>query len=58
MALVDQTVLARQRGDATQVAELSRAAFHKESSVANQFELEPTRSILHRSAMSYEKQDV
>lgn len=54
MELVDQAVLARQRGDATQVAELSRAAFQKESAaanlVANQLELEPTRSILHRSA--------
>jgi hypothetical protein len=46
MELVDQAVLARQRGDATQVAELSRAAFQKESAaanlVANQLELEPT----------------
>ena len=54
MALVDQAVLARQRGDATQVAELSRAAFHKERAaanlLANQFDFEPTRSILHRSA--------
>jgi hypothetical protein len=54
MELVDQAVLARQRGEATQVAKLSRAAFQKESAaanlVANQLELEPTRSILHRSA--------
>ncbi|MGG6263784.1 hypothetical protein ACQ4M3_17810 [Leptolyngbya sp. AN03gr2] len=54
MALVDQAVLARQRGDSAQTAELTRAAFEKERAasnlVANQFELEPTRSVLHRSA--------
>lgn len=54
MALVDQAVLARQRGDAAQVAAFARAAFEKERAAANlvasQFELEPTRSVLHRSA--------
>lgn len=54
MALVDQAMLARQRGDTAQVAEFSKAAFEKESAaaslVANQLDLEPTRSILHRSA--------
>jgi hypothetical protein len=54
MALVDQAMVARQRGDLAQVATLSRDAFEKEyaaaSLVANQLELEPTRSILHRSA--------
>jgi hypothetical protein len=54
MALVDQAVLARQRGEAETVLALTRAAFAKERSaadlVANQLELEPTRSVLHRSA--------
>lgn len=54
MILVDQAVIARQRGDVAQVGELSRAAFEKERAaanlVANQLDLEPTRSILHRSA--------
>lgn len=54
MELVDQAVLARQRGDVVQVAEFSRAAFQKERAaanlLANQFDFEPTRSILHRSA--------
>jgi hypothetical protein len=54
MKLVDLVVLARQRGDAVGVAELSIAAFTKEQAaadlVANQFDLEPTRSVLHRSA--------
>lgn len=54
MELVDQAVLARQRGDVAQVAEFSRAAFQKERAaanlLANQFDFEPTRSILHRSA--------
>ncbi len=54
MVLVDQAVLARQRGDAAQVAEFSRSAFQKEQAAANlladQFDFEPTRSILHRSA--------
>lgn len=54
MELVDQAVLARQRGDAEAVIALSRAAFNKERAaadlIANQFDLEPTRSVLHRSA--------
>mgnify|MGYP001803425442 CR=1 FL=1 len=54
MELVDQTVLARHSGDRTEALELLKAAFDKERAaadlVAAQFELEPTRSILHRSA--------
>ncbi|MGA9381769.1 MAG: hypothetical protein WBV73_23655 [Phormidium sp.] len=54
MELVDQAVLARQRGDAEAVIALSRAAFTKERAaadlVADRFDLEPTRSVLHRSA--------
>ena len=54
MELVDRAVLARQRGDAEAVIKLSRVAFAKERTaadlVANKFDLEPTRSILHRSA--------
>jgi len=54
MELVDQTVLARHSGDRTKALELARAAFNKEKAaaevVAYQFELEPTRSVLHRSA--------
>lgn len=52
--LVDQAVLARQRGDAEAMTALSKAAFTKERAaadlVADQFDLEPTRSVLHRSA--------
>jgi hypothetical protein len=54
MELVDQAVLARHRGDAEAAIALSKAAFTKERAaadlVANQFDLEPTRSVLHRSA--------
>ncbi|PZO58535.1 MAG: hypothetical protein DCF15_05365 [Phormidesmis priestleyi] len=54
MALVDQVVLARQRGDNDMVAKLAVAAFLKEREAANlvadQFDYEPTRSVLHRSA--------
>lgn len=54
MELVDQAVLARQREDSETVLSLSRAAFTKERAaadlVANHFDLEPTRSVLHRSA--------
>ncbi|MEB3336678.1 MAG: hypothetical protein VKJ46_04395 [Leptolyngbyaceae bacterium] len=54
MELIDQAVLARQRGDSAQVSELTRIAFQKEYAaadlVAAQLHLEPTRSILHRSA--------
>lgn len=54
MELVDQVVLARQRGDDEAIHALSRAAFAKERAaadwVAGQLDLEPTRSVLHRSA--------
>jgi hypothetical protein len=54
MELVDQAVLARQRGDIQSVQTLSRAAFGKERAaadlVADRLDLEPTRSVLHRSA--------
>uniref|UniRef100_A0ACD5GNL6 Uncharacterized protein n=1 Tax=Desertifilum tharense IPPAS B-1220 TaxID=1781255 RepID=A0ACD5GNL6_9CYAN len=54
MELVDQAILARQQGDAEAVIALSRAAFSKERAAAdlvvNQFDLEPTRAVLHRSA--------
>ncbi|MGB8700151.1 MAG: hypothetical protein WCD18_12105 [Thermosynechococcaceae cyanobacterium] len=54
MELVDQAVLARQCGNTEAVFALSRAALAKERAaadlVANQFDLEPTRSVLHRSA--------
>ena len=54
MELVDQAVLARQQGDAAAVIALSKAAFTKERAaadlVADQFNFEPTRSVLHRSS--------
>lgn len=54
MELVDQAVLARQRGDNEAMITLSRAALTKERAaadlVAPHLELEPTRSVLHRSA--------
>lgn len=54
MELVDQAVLARQRGDADNMLELARSAFDKEKAAADlsaeHFDLEPTRSVLHRSA--------
>jgi hypothetical protein len=54
MELVDQALLARQQGDTETVMALARAAFIKERAaadlVADQFDLEPTRSVLHRSA--------
>lgn len=54
MELVDQAVLARQQGNAEAVVMLARAAFLKEREaadlVANRFDLEPTRAVLHRSA--------
>ncbi len=54
MELVDRAVLARQEGNAAQVAKFARAAFQKEreaaDAVANHLDLEPTRSVLHRSA--------
>jgi len=54
MELVDQAVLARQRGDTIAKTTFTKAAFAQERAaadlVANLFDLEPTRSILHRSA--------
>jgi hypothetical protein len=54
MELVDQAVLALQQGDVEAVIAFSRSAFTKERAaadlVANQLDLEPTRSVLHRSA--------
>ncbi len=54
MELVDQAILARQRGDTVVTLELTRAAFSQERAaadlVANLFDFEPTRSVLHRSA--------
>jgi hypothetical protein len=54
MELVDQAVLARQRQDTEQAMQFTKAAFLKEQEaanlIANQLELEPTRSVLHRSA--------
>lgn len=54
MELVDQAFLARQRGDSVATLELTKAAFSQERAaadlVANLFDLEPTRSVLHRSA--------
>ena len=54
MELVDQAFLARQRGDTTVALELTKAAFSVERAaadlVADLFGLEPTRSVLHRSA--------
>jgi hypothetical protein len=54
MELVDRAVVVRQRGDVSAILGLARAAFEKERAaadlVATQFNLEPTRSVLHRSA--------
>jgi hypothetical protein len=54
MELVDQAILARQQGDTEAVMALSKSAFTKERAAAdltaNQLDLEPTRSVLHRSA--------
>lgn len=54
MELVDQAVVARQRGETSASSELARLAFAKERAaadlVASQLDLEPTRSVLHRSA--------
>jgi hypothetical protein len=53
MELIDQAVLAHQQGNAEAVIEFSRAAFAKERAaadlIAHQLDLEPTRSVLHRS---------
>jgi hypothetical protein len=54
MELVDRAVLEKQQGDAAAGLVLLRSAFEQERSaadlVADQFDFEPTRSILHRSA--------
>lgn len=54
MEWVDRAVLARRQGDRALMLECTNAAFLKERSAADlaagRFELEPTRSILHRSA--------
>lgn len=54
MELVDQAVLARQQGDVEATLKFATAAFAKERAaadlVADRFDLEPTRSVLHRSA--------
>lgn len=54
MELVDRAVLARQQGDQAAGLEFLKSAFEQERSAANlvadQFDFEPTRSILHRSA--------
>jgi hypothetical protein len=54
MEWVDRAVLARRQGDRAAMIECTKAAFLKERSAADlaagQFELEPTRSVLHRSA--------
>jgi hypothetical protein len=54
MELVDQAFLARQRGDTIVAKELTKAAFSQERAaadlVADLFDFEPTRSVLHRSA--------
>jgi len=56
MGLVDQTLVARLRGEADRAKELLHEAFKKEyeaaSLVASELELEPTRSVLYRSAAS------
>ncbi|WP_017325560.1 hypothetical protein [Synechococcus sp. PCC 7336] len=53
MELVDRMLLARLRGDAEAVV-WARQAFERERQVADlieqRFDLEPTRSVLHRSA--------
>jgi hypothetical protein len=54
MDLVDQALLARQRGDLTVSFQYVKSAFLKEQEAANliapNVELEPSRSVLHRSA--------
>lgn len=54
MELVDQAVLARRRGNLEAVQEFTKAAFLKEQAAADltapQLDLEPSRSVLHRSA--------
>ena len=54
MELVDRAFLARQCGDRDQMTALTKAALAKERAaadlVANEWDFEPTRSVLHRSA--------
>jgi hypothetical protein len=54
MELVDRAVMEKQQGDAAAGLALLKSAFEQERSaadlVADQFDFEPTRSILHRSA--------
>ncbi len=54
MELVDQAVLARRRGNLETAQEFTKAAFLKEQAAADltapQLDLEPRRSVLHRSA--------
>jgi hypothetical protein len=56
MAIADDADLASKRGDEAEAARLYRAAFDLERAAAdgtaNHLDLEPTRSILHRSAAS------
>lgn len=56
MSLADLAVIARTNGDSAQAIDLSLQAFQKESEaaslVAGDISLEPTRSVLHRSAAS------
>jgi hypothetical protein len=54
MKLVDRALIARQNGNLDQATQLIRTAFDREkaaaSLTADQLDLEPTRSVLHRSA--------
>jgi hypothetical protein len=54
MELVDRAVLEKQQGNVSAGLALLKSAFEQERSaadlVADQFDFEPTRSILHRSA--------
>jgi hypothetical protein len=57
MELVDRALLARQNGHHDQATQLIRTAFDREKTAANlsndQLDLEPTRSVLHRSALAF-----
>jgi hypothetical protein len=57
MELADQALIAKLRGDSEKAAELIRKALELERRaaelVANDFNLEPTRSVLYRSAASF-----
>lgn len=56
MDLVDQAALARRRGAPEAEAQFVKAAFEKEQAAADltvpHLDLEPSRSVLHRSAAS------